>query len=65
MDWSKIELAVFATGGTTAAKGLVFMPGDSELHELSVTKESGAFKLAQDPYNGRVTWKTGLGNEAK
>jgi len=65
MDWSKIELSVYATGATSTAKGLIFTPDDTELHELSVTKEGDGFKLAQDPYDGRVTWKTGSAGDAK
>jgi len=56
MDWSKITLRVFAKDATTA-KGLVFLPGDSELHELTLTQKNGAFKLAADPYAGKVTWE--------
>jgi alpha-D-xyloside xylohydrolase len=41
MDWSKIELRIFAKDATTA-KGLIFLPGDSELHELTLTKENAA-----------------------
>ena len=55
MDWSKIELVVYAKDATTA-KGYIFLPGDSELHELTLTKASGAFKLASDPAAGKVTW---------
>jgi len=63
MDWSKIELTVYAKDAT-AAKGLVFLPGDNELHELTLTKQGGAFKLNDDPLAGRVTWqiRTETGN---
>jgi alpha-D-xyloside xylohydrolase len=56
MDWSKIELVVFTKDATTA-KGSIFLPDDSELHELTLTKENGAFKLASDPFAGKVTWQ--------
>jgi alpha-D-xyloside xylohydrolase len=56
MDWSKIELAVFAKDSTTA-NGLIFMPGDQNSHELTLAKENGAFALQNDPFNGRVQWK--------
>jgi len=56
LDWSKIELHVFAKDATTA-KGLIFLPGDSELHELTLTNENGAFKLASDPAAGKVSWQ--------
>lgn len=55
MDWSKIDLVVFAKDATTA-KGLIYLPGDSKLHELSLTKTEGAFKLDTDPLNGKVAW---------
>jgi alpha-D-xyloside xylohydrolase len=55
MDWSKIELDVFAKDATTA-KGLVFLPGDTKLHELAMTKKDGTFKLDDDPFAGKVSW---------
>ena len=56
MDWSKIELRVFAKDATTA-KGLIFLPGDSTAHELSLTKSGNGFKLATSPSAGKVAWK--------
>ena len=55
MDWSKIELVVYAKDATTE-KGCIFLPGAGELHELAITKENGVFKLASDPSAGKVTW---------
>jgi alpha-D-xyloside xylohydrolase len=55
MDWSKLQLMVYAKDATTA-KGRVFLPGDSEAHELVLTKQDGAFKLNDDPLAGRVAW---------
>ncbi|HXR05517.1 MAG TPA: TIM-barrel domain-containing protein [Verrucomicrobiae bacterium] len=56
MDWSKIELAVFAKEATTA-KGLILLPGETEAHELALTKSGGSFKLETDPLAGKVAWK--------
>jgi alpha-D-xyloside xylohydrolase len=56
IDWSKIELAVFASSGTTAAKGFIFRPGDSEIHELALAKQANAFRLVSDPFAGKVAW---------
>jgi alpha-D-xyloside xylohydrolase len=56
MDWSKIELRVFADG-TSAANGVVCLPSDNLLHEVSLKNNGGAFELASDPYDGKVTWK--------
>lgn len=39
------------------ANGLLFLPGETEARELTLTKSGGAFKLAADPLAGRVTWK--------
>jgi alpha-D-xyloside xylohydrolase len=55
MDWSKIELAVFAMEATTA-KGLIFLPGETEAHELTLTKSGDNFNLEADPLNGKVAW---------
>jgi alpha-D-xyloside xylohydrolase len=55
MDWSKLELTVYSKDSTTA-NGLVYLPGDGELHELTLTKQNGEFKLASDPSSGKVTW---------
>jgi alpha-D-xyloside xylohydrolase len=55
MDWSKIELVVFAKEATSA-KGSIFLPGDRELRELTLNQDGGAFKLAGDPLAGKVTW---------
>ena len=62
MDWAKLELVVFAKDLATA-KGSVFLPGDRELHELTLTKKNGVFKLANDPFGGRVAWQ--IHNESK
>jgi alpha-D-xyloside xylohydrolase len=56
MDWSKLELVVYAKDAATA-KGEVFLPGDTDLHELTVTKQGGAFKLDNDPLAGKVAWQ--------
>lgn len=56
MDWSKLELVVFAKDAQTA-KGLVCLPADNELHELSLTRKGNTFKLENDPLAGKVTWK--------
>jgi len=55
IDWSKIELDVFAKDATRA-KDFVFLPGYTKLHELAMTKENGAFKLDDDPFAGKVSW---------
>ena len=56
MDWSNIELLVFAKD-ETIARGTVFLPGDDEPHELTLTKRAGKFALGNDPFAGRVAWQ--------
>ncbi|MGC9942396.1 MAG: alpha-xylosidase [Verrucomicrobiota bacterium] len=55
MDWSKLDLRVFAKDAATAT-GTVFLPGDTELHELSLAKQDGKFTLDNDPLAGKVAW---------
>jgi alpha-D-xyloside xylohydrolase len=55
MDWSKIELEVFAKNAS-AAKGLICLPSDNVLHEISMKEKGGAFELVGDPSGGKVTW---------
>jgi alpha-D-xyloside xylohydrolase len=55
MDWSKIELRVYAKD-TTTAKGLIFLPGETEAHELTLNKSDNKFNLDIDPLNGKVAW---------
>jgi alpha-D-xyloside xylohydrolase len=62
LDWSKLDLVVFAKDATMA-KGTIFLPGDSEPHELTLTKDNGTFKLDADPLAGRVTWNIRLNSE--
>ena len=55
MDWSKIELVVYGKDAATA-QGSLFLPGDSELHPLTLTKKDGAYQLTGDPLAGKVAW---------
>jgi alpha-D-xyloside xylohydrolase len=55
MDWSKLNLIVFAKNPATA-KGLIFRPGEAEVHELTLTRSGDTFNLEADPLNGRVAW---------
>jgi alpha-D-xyloside xylohydrolase len=55
MDWSQLDLVVFARDAQTA-KGLVYLPADNVLRELSLNKTGDTFKLANDPLAGKVTW---------
>jgi hypothetical protein len=56
MDWSHLELVVFAKDAKTA-KGLVCLPDSDKLVELSLSRSGSTFKLSNDPLTGKVTWK--------
>ena len=56
MDWSNLDLQVFAKDSATA-NGLVCLPSDNQLREITLTKQGAAFKLASDPLAGKVNWK--------
>ncbi len=55
MDWSKLNLVVYSTG-TQNADGLVFLPGDNDLHKIELVNKNGKYNLATDPYDGKVSW---------
>ena len=56
MDWTRLELIVFANSGTTTATGLVFLPTDNALRNVSLMRDGNSFKLSNDPLAGKVTW---------
>jgi alpha-D-xyloside xylohydrolase len=55
MDWSNLELVVFAKDAA-AAKGLVCLPSDNVLREVTLNKSGNTFSLASDPLAGKVKW---------
>ncbi len=57
IDWSKIELVVYATDEQKTAQALICLPTDNKLHSLSLTKKDGKFVLDNDPLSGKVSWK--------
>jgi alpha-D-xyloside xylohydrolase len=55
MDWSKLALVVFAKNSKTA-NGLVCLPSDNVLHEISLNRAGNGFELANDSLAGKVSW---------
>jgi alpha-D-xyloside xylohydrolase len=53
MDWSKLELLVFARAAHEA-RGLIYQPGDEALHVVNAAERDGAWTLPRDPLAGRV-----------
>jgi alpha-D-xyloside xylohydrolase len=60
IDWSEIELAVYATDSSTA-EGLFCLPEDGALHALRLEREGDGFVLGDDPLEGRVKWTVRAG----
>ncbi len=56
MDWSKMDLAVFAKEAQEA-KALICLPADNKLVEVGLVKKDGAWRIAKDPLQGKVQWK--------
>ena len=59
MDWSKLELVVFATSSSQVT-GKVCLPSDNILHSLTLTGENASYNLDKDPLAGRVKWNIHL-----
>ena len=62
LDWSNLDLVVFAKNPATA-KGLVCLPSDNVLHEISLKKNGRTFEPINDPLAGKVTWNVRLSNK--
>jgi alpha-D-xyloside xylohydrolase len=57
LDWSDVELRVFATGARTGQlSSLVALP-DGALQRLELSPAGGAYALGRDPLGGRVRWR--------
>lgn len=59
MDWTKLELVVFATASSRVT-GKVCLPSDNILHSLSLSGKNASFSLDKDPLAGRVKWNIHL-----
>ncbi len=55
LDWTHLDLAVFAKDSDTA-NGLVCLPSDNVLREVSLKKRGNSFELSADPLGGKVSW---------
>lgn len=48
MDWSELELKVYASDAKTA-KGLLCLPSEQKLEEVNLTKSGNSFRLNKNP----------------
>jgi hypothetical protein len=62
MDWSNLDLVVFAKD-SQEAKGLVCLPFDNKLVEVTLVKKDGVFRVAKDLLAGKVTFKVRMPGE--
>jgi alpha-D-xyloside xylohydrolase len=55
MDWSSLEMAVFADTAREAV-ALVAVPGDDALRTVRLARRGGGFAVTGDPLAGKVRW---------
>lgn len=55
IDWKNLELKVYATGDQAQCK--LYLPGDTKISDVQVTKQGGSYALKADPYAGKVKFK--------
>ncbi len=56
MDWTSLELTIYASEHIQIAKGIVCLPEDNILHDISLTRQPTGFKLENEPYQKKVNW---------
>ncbi|MCF4100236.1 DUF4968 domain-containing protein [Gillisia sp. M10.2A] len=54
MDWSNLNLEVFASEGTNSAKGNIFLPESDAVKSISVTRKNGKFVIDENPFDSSV-----------
>lgn len=54
IDWNNLQLVIYST--TNKAKGFVYLPNDSDLHQVNLSQVNGKYSISNDPYNGKVKW---------
>ena len=56
MDWSALELKVYATDITKASCKL-YVPNDTNLYNLEVVKKGNSFELVKNSFEGKIKFK--------
>jgi alpha-D-xyloside xylohydrolase len=56
MDWSNLELRVFAESAAKA-EGMVVLPSDNKMNQLQLQKSDNRFTLTQNPLQGKTKFK--------
>ena len=59
MDWSNIELKVYATDAATATCKL-FLPNDPKLYQLELTRKGNAYEVVNNPVSNQTKFHVQL-----
>ncbi|MDT0642072.1 glycoside hydrolase family 31 protein [Zunongwangia sp. F363] len=60
MDWSKLDLKVYAAEGTNSVSGQVFLPEGEALQTVKLSRKGNNFELNQNPLSGKTSFKIEL-----
>lgn len=55
IDWKNIELVAFGVNSANTTMKL-FLPGESEVKDVLITKKGRRLTVGNDPFNGRIQW---------
>lgn len=58
MDWTNLDLRVFAAEGTNSASGEIFLPEGDAVQTITVSKRGNNFEVTENPLSGKTTFRT-------
>ncbi|WP_229793636.1 glycoside hydrolase family 31 protein [Salinimicrobium marinum] len=58
MDWTNLDLRVFAAEGTNSASGEIFLPEGDAVQTITVSKRVNNFEVTENPLSGKTTFRT-------
>lgn len=58
MDWTNIQLKVYADEKTNTGEGNLFLPEGKQLETITVTKKGNGFEIKDNPPGNQVKFKT-------
>ena len=57
MDWTNLNLKVYAADSTTTASGKIFLPEGNQVETVKVSKRGNSFEISENPLSGQTTLK--------
>jgi alpha-D-xyloside xylohydrolase len=57
MDWSVLNLTVYATEGVHKVTGNICLPADNVLYQLSLKRKGNTFELEKDVFQKQIRWE--------